>query len=660
MRALKIVGIILGSIVLLAAVFVGLAFVPAVQTWAVRKAVAHQPGLKLDIGRVSAGFSAAEIRELRLDQDGLIVTIKRVSANYSAWDYFKHKRVNIDGVEVQGLVVDTRTMSRTAPATRTSLPVAPVVAQTAPRAPVFSGVLRLAQLPLDVRLGKLAVDGRVLLSGGRGVDFTLQGGGIEIGQRGQIAWKIDFSDGTKGAPLRALHSNGSIGLHIAPDRRIDRIDLENTAAAEGPGLPPDQVRIELTAEQAAPAANKIYTTRFVLIRGAKTEPVFNSRVEYVTGARRLDGAWNLAVRSEQLAALLAGFGLPEAAANGSGKFSVQPDTPAAAASGELDVRVAGLEKLGPQYAAVGPLQLHAAFDGAFARNVARLDRLEVELATADAHKLVEIAIAQPVSFDTANQRIALAKPGSDLARIALQGIQLAWAQPFVKALTIDSGELSAAFSIAAEADGSHAHLRTTQPLTLDRVTLSDGGKKLVDQASLTLSPGIDYSSAKIGAQIPDLKLALPAGDSVDGSRRFLSAIPGAARQRASTLPAVRSGCADSGFYGRRAPGRPDVAAGQVLLSGQPERRRAGGVCRDSPAADGRSCHHARCGGQPDGHSRTHPRGQTAAGSGSGVHAEVKARRRAEWRRRRCDVAGARPDRRADDSADIFAWSDRRP
>ena len=317
--------------------------------------------------------------------------------------------------------------------------------------------------------------------------------------------------------MRALHSNGSIGLHIAPDRRIDRIDLENTAAAEGPGLPPDQVRIELTAEQAAPAANKIYTTRFVLIRGAKTEPVFNSRVEYVTGARRLDGAWNLAVRSEQLAALLAGFGLPEAAANGSGKFSVQPDTPAAAASGELDVRVAGLEKLGPQYAAVGPLQLHAAFDGAFARNVARLDRLEVELATADAHKLVEIAIAQPVSFDTANQRIALAKPGSDLARIALQGIQLAWAQPFVKALTIDSGELSAAFSIAAEADGSHAHLRTTQPLTLDRVTLSDGGKKLVDQASLTLSPGIDYSSAKIGAQIPDLKLALPAGDSVDGS-----------------------------------------------------------------------------------------------------------------------------------------------
>ena len=517
MKALKIVGVILGSIVLLAALLVGLAFVPAVQTWAVRKAVARQPGLKLEVGRVAFGPSTAEIRDLRLDQDGLVVTLSRISANYSAWDYYKHKRVNVDEVEVRGLIVDTRKMPLAATATTKPLPAAPASATPTSRAPVFMGVLRLAQLPLDVRLGKLAVDGRVLLPGDRGVDFTLQGGGIETGQRGQIVWKIDFSDGTKGAPLRALHSNGSIGLHIAPDRRIDRIDLENTAAADGPKLPPDQVRIELTAEQAAPDANEIYTTRFVLIRKGKTEPVFNSRFEYVSGARTLDGTWNLAVRSEQLAALLAGFGLPEAAANGSGKFSFQPDTPAAMASGELDVRVAGLEKLGPQFAAVGPLQLHAAFDGGFADNVARLDRFEVGLATADARKLIEIATTQPVSFDTANQRIVLAKPGTDVARIAVQGIQLAWAQSFVKALTIESGELSAAFSIAADADGSHARLRATQPLTLDQVTLRDGGKKLVDQASLTLSPSIDYSPARVTALIPDLKLSLPAGDSVNGS-----------------------------------------------------------------------------------------------------------------------------------------------
>ena len=95
--------------------------------------------------------------------------------------------------------------------------------------------------------------------------------------------RFDFSDGTKGARFRVLHSNGSIGLHIASDRRIDRIDLENTAAAEGPKLPSDQVRIQLTAQQAAPDANEIYTAHFALVRETKTEPVFNSRVEYVAG-----------------------------------------------------------------------------------------------------------------------------------------------------------------------------------------------------------------------------------------------------------------------------------------------------------------------------------------------------------------------------------------
>lgn len=516
MKALKIVGLAVGGIVLLAVLLVGLAFVPAVQTWAVRKAVAGQPGLTLEVGRVAAGLSTTEIRDLRLVQDGLIVTVRRVSAEYSAWDYLKHKRVNVEKIEVQGLGIDTRQMPASA---STTMARPPAVAMTAPmpRPPVFLGALRLMQLPLDVRLAHLAVDGRAELPGDRALEFTLQGGGIEVGQRGQIAWKIDFSDPTAGASVRALHADGSIGLHIATDRRIDLIELENTTAAEGPKLPPDRVRLELKAEQAAPDANEIYTTRVSLLRDAKTEPVFNSRVEYVAATHKLDGIWDMAVRSEQVAALLAGFGLPEASADGAGRFSYQPDTTAVVASGELNVRVAGLEKLGAQFPAVGPLQLHAAFDGAFADNVARLDRLEVELGAAAGRKLLEVGTAQPVSFNVATQRFTLAKPDVELAHVTLQGLPLAWAQAAAKPLTIESGELSAAFSIMAEADGSQVHLRTVHPVTFAGVTLRDGDRKLVDQLSLTLSPAIDYSAARMVANVPDLNLSLPAGDAATGS-----------------------------------------------------------------------------------------------------------------------------------------------
>jgi hypothetical protein len=152
MKALKIVGVILGSIVLLAALLVGLAFVPAVQTWAVRKAVARQPGLKLEVGRVAFGPSTAEIRDLRLDQDGLVVTLSRISANYSAWDYYKHKRVNVDEVEVRGLIVDTRKMPLAATATTKPLPAAPASATPTPRAHVFMGVLNPTSSVAEVLL----------------------------------------------------------------------------------------------------------------------------------------------------------------------------------------------------------------------------------------------------------------------------------------------------------------------------------------------------------------------------------------------------------------------------------------------------------------------------------------------------------------------------
>src|SRR5208283_3366004 len=266
-------------------------------------------------------------------------------------------------------------MPATASTAAAPLPVGPLPAP-GPRAPVFLGVLRLARLPMGVRLASLAVDGRVVLPAGRAVDFTLQGGDLEIGRRGQLAWKIDFSDPATAASLRTLHANGTIGLHIAADRRIDLIEVENTATAEGPRLPTDGLRLELRAEQASPGANEIYTTRVLLVRNAKTEPIFNSRVEYAAGGHKLEGAWDVAVRGEQLAALLAGFGLPEASAAGAGKFSFQPDTAAAFANGELNVRLGGSERLGAQFSAVERLELHAAFDGAFADNVASLNRLE--------------------------------------------------------------------------------------------------------------------------------------------------------------------------------------------------------------------------------------------------------------------------------------------
>src|SRR5215212_3770365 len=104
MKGLKILGIVLAGVLVLLGIAVAIALMPSVQTWAVRKAVAGQPGVEMNVTRVAAGFSGAEVNELRYVKDGMVVTLKGVSAKYSAWDYIRSKRINADSVVIDELV----------------------------------------------------------------------------------------------------------------------------------------------------------------------------------------------------------------------------------------------------------------------------------------------------------------------------------------------------------------------------------------------------------------------------------------------------------------------------------------------------------------------------------------------------------------------------
>ena len=174
MKRLKIVGFIVGGIVVLAAVLLALAFTPSVQTWAVRKAVAGQPGMTIEVARVDAGLSSAKISDLRFVQNGLVVTAKDISAKYSAWDYISGKKINVDSVAVQDLVVDLRNVKPAAtpatpgatPATREATRPANAPsssASTSEKKAPFEGILKQAQLPFDVRVASLASQGRAML-----------------------------------------------------------------------------------------------------------------------------------------------------------------------------------------------------------------------------------------------------------------------------------------------------------------------------------------------------------------------------------------------------------------------------------------------------------------------------------------------------------------
>lgn len=528
MKGLKIFGIVAGGIALLVAIALALALTPSVQRWALRKAVAGQPGLKLDVGEVDAGFSATNVTDFSFAQDGVVVTAKGVSAKYSTWDYISNRRINAEQVNVNDLVIDLRKAQPTAGAAATSgkpgqpvpagKPVAGTPGTVAAKPTPFDGLLKQLQLALDVRIGAISAKGRALLPDNQTVIFDLKGSRIEAGQRGTLEWTVDFSDSKVGAALSALRTSGSLAVRITPDRRIDLVEIEGNAAALGPKIPADKFKLSVKAEQPKAGGDETYAASLGVVRAGNVEPLVKATALWTSAAREITGTWDIGVRTEQLAAILEGLGLPEIAANGGGKYTFKPDTAAATGNGSLTVRASQLQKFSPDLAAIGSVQLTTTFDGSFANDQVRLEKLEVDMTAADGRKFAQIGLLQKVTYGLKDQSVTLANSKAEAARISLQALPLAWAKSFVKPMVIESGDLSLTFAIEAEPDGSRVRIRTVDPVALRTVTLRDAQKKiLVEKLSLTVRPAIDYSKTKASAQLNDLSISLPTGDAVTGS-----------------------------------------------------------------------------------------------------------------------------------------------
>lgn len=527
MKALRIVGFVVGGLVIVVAILVGLALMPSVQTWAVRKAVADQPGLKLEVGRVAAGLSSADISDLHVVKDGMVITAKSVTARYSAWDYIAGSKINVEMANVQDLVVD---LSKVPPALAAGNPGMATKSPTPPpsttqakqttaansTAKPFTGVLREARLPFEVRIVSLAAKGRALLPANQTVVFDLKGAGIETGQRGKLEWTVDFADATPHAPLRALRSTGATHVHIARDNRIDVVEVDTVASAMGPNLPPDRIQVIAKLEQPAANGNEAYSANLALLRGSTSETLLKLNAQFLASTREITGAWDIAIRSEQLAALLAGLGLPEVAAQGGGKFTLKPETTAVASTGDLEIRATKLEKLSPGLAAIGGVTITVAFDGGLANDVAQLNKLTLQATTADSRKIADIATAQKIGYELKTQRVTFADAKSELARIKVEALPLAWAQSFAQPMTIDSGTLSLLLAVEAEPDGSRVRVRAVEPLAVRDVTVRQGDKKLADRVTLTVRPSVDYSATRVVGELADLSVTMPAGDSVTG------------------------------------------------------------------------------------------------------------------------------------------------
>jgi hypothetical protein len=134
MKVAKILGFTALVLVGLLALVVGLAFVPAVRTWAVQRFLPRGPELTVEVGSVAAGLSSAELRDIRVTVPQGKIAVAVVAAEFSAWDYLGSKKVNVANVKVDGIVADLRPSAAGAKPTANASTVAGTSAPAAARA----------------------------------------------------------------------------------------------------------------------------------------------------------------------------------------------------------------------------------------------------------------------------------------------------------------------------------------------------------------------------------------------------------------------------------------------------------------------------------------------------------------------------------------------
>src|SRR5476651_2334366 len=109
MKVVRILLFIVAAVLGLLAVVVAVAFTSGFQTWAVRKALASQPGLTASVGRVNAGLGRVQVEQVRVMQAGATLTLPSIDVELPVVSAARGK------VQVKKLVAKGWTIDLTAP-----------------------------------------------------------------------------------------------------------------------------------------------------------------------------------------------------------------------------------------------------------------------------------------------------------------------------------------------------------------------------------------------------------------------------------------------------------------------------------------------------------------------------------------------------------------
>lgn len=525
MKALRIFLISGAVLVALVILVIILAFTPSVQTWATRRALAQQPDLRGDVGRVAVGLHQVLVTDLRIERAGMILTVPSATIDLPVISA-AGKRILVQRAVAKGWILDL-----TAPTVLKAKAVAAAVGDplnqltqlaviglgqiqaarvTAPASTVsaepFEGIFKLLTLSFDLQVDAADLEGDVLFPTQAGqpvgrAHVVITGGQLGAGRTG--VFKITSAVALSGpaAPIKEVRSQTLLQVKMDTPRTFESLSGNLEITASGPKFPQGaELKGDLNAHHAGMTEDYSLSVHSVDPGGEKQ--ILDLNGHYPVDSRQLTGTWKLNARDRDLAPFTLGTSLPVFVAVGEGRFGTDNTFQEIHASGNFEATLDKLEAFNPALSAVGLIRLKGDFDGVQQGQILRIARFSAEVA--GVKPIVSMVALQAIELHPSTGELKVADPTKDLFRFKLEGLPLAWVQAFVPGFTIRGDDLRGEMVASARNGGLTVH--SLSPLRVVGLTVSKEASPLIQSVDLSLDLTADYSPNGWQADVTELSL----------------------------------------------------------------------------------------------------------------------------------------------------------
>lgn len=511
MKVVRVLLIGVGILAVLVLIALGVALNSSVQTWAARRALASQPQMKASVGAVSAGFKTIDLHDLRYEADGAVLTLPSLHVEVPLMSAGLSKDVAVRRLVAKGWTLDLTHAVKLADTVRPlferSLAAATAPqpqafsflpsAYAAPAAAVFRGVFADLLLPVALSVDGVELDGEIVLPPLPGnenarVRLTLTGGGLSAGQEGRFV--LDLAGAKSNGGAVTLH--GVLTAAMDTPRTFNRLGAKFGAEASGAQLPAG-VTLNVDLSAARVASGESYS----LLLSGPAKQLAALKADLVASTSQIAGTWKLDLRDTDLAPFAIGHQLPTFTAAGEGSFETTTAVESVHASGRLVASADQLQRIRPELAAVGQMNLNAEFDVLHHGESLRVEKLDASLAGAS--PVASVRALQSFEFNLGTGALQVADPARDLVGLTLSGVPLSWARPLLGDLAVSGGDVRGEFAVSARDGG--LTVRAKSPLTIAKLSVAQAGTPLVRDVDVSLTASADYTPQGWQVEATELK-----------------------------------------------------------------------------------------------------------------------------------------------------------